>query len=364
MEFDEFRSPLLVVGCGGIGGVIAASLAERGHRLTVVTRRPAISEAIRLRGFDLHDELGHRQVRGEVELVEEVPACGRYRFILLAVPPAGLADAAKAAAPLLSEGGAFVCFQNGLSEERLGRIVGAERVIGAVVAWGASSPEPGVFERTSAGGFTLGRLDRSTDATLHELARILEAVGPVELSTNLSGARWSKLALNCAVSSLGTIGGDRLGALMRHGFVRRLALEVMTEAVEVARAEGIELEKVAGTLDLQWIALTSAERSGASAPSMMAKHALLLAVGARYRRLRSSMLAAIERGREPGVDYLNGEVVQRARQHGIEAPLNARVQAVVHAIANRSARSELSTLRKLYDETRERSPLASIVESP
>ena len=31
-----------------------------------------------------------------------------------------------------------------------------DRVIGAIVAWGASMPEPGLYDRTSGGGFTIG----------------------------------------------------------------------------------------------------------------------------------------------------------------------------------------------------------------
>ena len=41
------------------------------------------------------------------------------------------------------------------------------------------------------------------------------------------------------------MGGDRVGPLLRHRFVRRLALEVMTEAVQVARLEGVTLLKIA-----------------------------------------------------------------------------------------------------------------------
>src|SRR6476661_4637109 len=93
-----------------------------------------------------------------------------------------------------------------------------------------------------------------------ELLRAFEAVGPVELTDNLRGKRWSKLAINCAISSLGTIGGDRLGALLQHRFVRRLALEIMTEVVQVARRESVRLEKVSGTFDLDWLALTEDER--------------------------------------------------------------------------------------------------------
>jgi 2-dehydropantoate 2-reductase len=172
-------------------------------------------------------------------------------------------------------------------------------------------PEPGLYEKTAAGGFTLGHI--GGERVEHEpLARALEAVGPVELTQNLRGKRWSKLAINCAISTLGTIGGDRLGALLQHRFVRRLGLEIMTEVVEVARAESVRLEKVSGTLDLSWIALTEEEKAATGSPGLVAKHGLLLAVGFRFRRMRSSMLSAIERGRVPAVDFLNGEIVTRA----------------------------------------------------
>jgi 2-dehydropantoate 2-reductase len=212
--------------------------------------------------------------------------------------------------------------------------------------------EPGVYERTSEGGFVIGRLDGVTDARLETLRDVLQPVGPVEITHNLRGARWSKLAINCAISSLGTIGGDRLGALIRYRFVRRLALEVMTEVVQVARARDVRLEKVSGTIDLDWVALTDAERTISGSPGLMAKHALLLAVGAKFRRLRSSMLIAIERGREPAVDYLNGEVVWRGAEASVPTSLNGRVVDMIHAIARRELRPGVPLLRRLYVESR------------
>ena len=64
------------------------------------------------------------------------------------------------------------------------------------------------------------------------------------------------------------------------------------------------------------------------------------------------MLSALERGRPPAVDFLNGEVVTRAQKHGIAAPVNEAVQRTVHAIARGEARSSMELLRRLYDETR------------
>jgi 2-dehydropantoate 2-reductase len=182
---------------------------------------------------------------------------------------------------------------------------------------------------------------------MEEIARALECIGPTEITRNLAGKRWSKLAINCAISSMGTLGGDRLGPLLQHRFVRRLALEVMTEVVHVARREHIRLERVSGTLDLEWIALTEDERRASGSPALLAKHALLYAVGLRFRRMRSSMLAAIERGREPAVEFLNGEVIDRGRRHRVATPVNARVRALVWEVASRKRTPGLELLREL-----------------
>ncbi|MGE0869099.1 MAG: ketopantoate reductase family protein [Kofleriaceae bacterium] len=334
---------ILVMGAGGIGGIVAATLTEVGAAVTAVSTNPAIRAAVDAKGYHLVDDGEARVVRGWIASEPE----GRYDLCILATQPPNVEDAARTAVGHLDPRAEVVVLQNGLCEERIAAIVGAERVIGGIVAWGASMPQPGHYERTASGGFSLGRLSGRIDDAVRRVGELLEAVGPVTLTTNLRGARWSKLALNCAVSALGTIAGEQLGPLVRVRRYRRLALEIMTEAVEVARAEDIRLEKIAGTIDLDWIALTAAEQRATMSMSLTTKHALLLAVGLRYRRMRSSMLAAIERGRTPAIDFLNGEVVSRGRLRDIATPVNAAIVELVHDIArgNRtSSRALLDTL--------------------
>lgn len=349
---------VLVVGCGGIGGVISASLAQL-HSLessvleqpTVLVRGPELIPVVQHQGLRV---LGASEAHGTPHLVTSLDAIEHgFDLILLATQPPQVEAAAASVAPWLADGGAMVCLQNGLCEERVANRLGSDQVLGAVVSWGASVREPGVVERTSAGGFILGRLDGGTeDPRLLDLATLLSCIGPAEVTGNLRGARWSKLAINAAISSLGTLGGDRLGPLMRHAFIRRLALEIMSEVVSVAQAEGVQLEKVSGTLDLPWLALTDPERAGRAPATLMAKHGVLLAVGTRYRKLRSSMLHAIERGREPAVDFLNGEVVARGARHGIATPVNAAAHKLVHAVARGEAVSSLATARSLVGAIR------------
>jgi 2-dehydropantoate 2-reductase len=342
---------LLVVGCGGIGGVVAAHLFEQGHDITALTTNALIADAINAHGFRVRGEGSPGTVRGRA--VQKLDAkSGLFDYVLLATQPPQVEEAARDALAFLAPQGAMVCLQNGLCEERIAAIAGPERTLGGIVAWGGSMVEPGLYDRTSAGGFVLGRPDGASDDRLDELGRVLEAIGPTTVTSNLAGARWSKLAINCAISSIGTVGGDRLGALMRHRHVRRLALEIMTETVAVSRALGVRLEKVSGTLDLDWIALTEAERVVAGSPGLFAKHALLLAVGARYRRLRSSMLSAIERGRPPAIDFLNGEVVSRGAILGIPTPINAAIRAEVLAIARGKAKPSHDLCRSFFERTR------------
>ena len=347
------------MGAGSIGGIVAATLTEIGSAVTAVSTNATIRAAVDKAGFRVIDEGEERVVRGWVSPAPE----GKYDLAILATQPPNVEDAARTALPHLVDDAEVVVLQNGLCEHRVAVIAGEHRVIGAIVAWGASMPEPGCYERTAAGGFQIGRLtprapevgtdgararllSRASDPDLARVAELLEAIGPVTQTDNLAGARWSKLALNCAVSSLGTIAGERLGPLVRVRRYRRLALDIMTECVAVARAEGVLLEKVAGTLDLGWIALTDADRASRASASLTAKHALLLAVGLRYRRMRSSMLAAIERGRIPAIDFLNGEVVTRGKVANVATPVNTRIVEIVWEIAKGRAKSS----RELLDQ--------------
>jgi 2-dehydropantoate 2-reductase len=331
---------ILVMGAGGIGGIVAATLTEVGAAVTAVSTNPAIRAAVETAGYRVTDDGEERAVRGWIAAAPE----GSYDLCILATQPPNVEDAARTALRHLAGDAQVVVLPNGLCEERVASIVGAERVIGGIVAWGASMPSPGRYERTAHGGFALGRLAGELDDDIRRVAELLEAIGPVTLTRNLRGARWSKLALNCAVSALGTIAGERLGPLVRVRRYRRLALEIMTEAVQVAKAEDVKLEKVAGTLDLDWIALSEADRTARLSAGLTAKHALMLAVGLRYRRMRTSMLAAIERHRTPAIDFLNGEVVARGKKHGLATPVNERIVELVWKIAKGELKSSRETL--------------------
>jgi 2-dehydropantoate 2-reductase len=340
---------IVVVGTGGIGGVIAARLTRAGAKVTAVTGNAAIAEAIARDGYRVTEFDGETWTVPPTAPPRAEAGGGPYDVCIVATKSTTLAPALRAILPHLAPDAPVVCCQNGLPESIAADVVGKQRVLGCIVVWGASMDGPGQYVRTSRGSFKLGRPFAESPST-SLVAALLTNVAPVAIDDNLVGARWSKLAINCATSTLGAIGGDRLGALLRRRFVRRLVLELWTEIVDVARASGVKPTPVAG-VSLTAMALTAGERQlQMGSPLLAGKHAVLMAVGMKYRRLRSSMLIAIERGRTPEIDFLNGEIVRRGAALGVPTPVNARLVRAVMDICEGRERPSLEHLRRVYED--------------
>jgi 2-dehydropantoate 2-reductase len=165
---------------------------------------------------------------------------------------------------------------------------------------------------------------------LRRLRAVLGRAFPVRVTANLQGARWSKLALNCAISTLGAISGFSFGELALRRDARTLVLRAIGEVVSVARAAQVRLALISG-LHPSWLA-ARAEPDG----FLPLRHVLLLLASRARPHQRSGMLVRLLAGRTSGqIDDLNGAVVRAARPLGVPVPLNERLLALVHAIERR-----------------------------
>jgi 2-dehydropantoate 2-reductase len=100
------RPRILLMGCGGLGGVMAASLFERGHDVVAVTHNDAITAAINAHGVAVRSDDERRVVSGLVS--SAIPAdAGLFDFVLLATQPPQAVEATVAALPFLRGDGAI-----------------------------------------------------------------------------------------------------------------------------------------------------------------------------------------------------------------------------------------------------------------
>ncbi|MBV71272.1 MAG: 2-dehydropantoate 2-reductase [Myxococcales bacterium] len=321
---------VLIVGCGGIGGVLTASWADECIDLWTVSRNANVRDAISKDG--LICTRGQSRWRSTPRVVESVGSM-TFDLVVLTTQPTDVEAAAKQYRANLSAEGEILVLQNGLCEDRVARVLGsADRVVGGVVAWGARTHNDGVVEQTSDGHIVIGTPSGRRPRQMSLITDLFSLIATVKWTDNLAGSRWSKLILNCIVSSLGTLNGTHLGAVVRVLNGRRLGLKILSEGVAAADALGIVLEPVSGTIDLRQLSLAHHASNRGRLRAIYA-HAVLLAVGFKYRKLYSSLLRAIEAGRPPAIDFLNGELVRAGRSVGLPMHVNAAVCDKVYAFA-------------------------------
>lgn len=180
----------LVLGCGAVGGTVAAGLARDGHQVLVADADPAVTAAISENGLRITGPVEDFTVR-----LPAVRASGLPDVIdcpvLLAVKAHQTAAAVAALRGRLRGDAFVVSLQNGLNAPAIEREVGPGRVVEAFVNFGADVIEPGVIQRGNRATFVIGELDGTLSGRVTALAADIADARPV---TNVLGYLWAKQA--------------------------------------------------------------------------------------------------------------------------------------------------------------------------
>lgn len=328
-----------VVGAGAIGGIVAAFLARAGWDLEVVCKHQETADRALSEGFHIFGVQGEHRIplRGLREIQD---LSGPKEVVFLATKANDAMEAARVLLPFLKENSVVVSLQNGICEDALAEILGRNRVIGCVVGWGASMHGPGELEITSGGEFVIGSLDRPSEGSLPRIKQMLDEVAPTRISGNIMGELYAKLIVNACINSLGVIAGKKLGELLAMKRARQVFTTIMREAMAVAAAAGIKVERGGGgKLDYYRFL------EGDGVLSQMKRDFLVRVIGFKYRRIKSSSLQSLERGRKTEVDYLNGYICAQGRQHGVPTPINDAVVRMIKEIEGAQRRMTPENLK-------------------
>ena len=251
---------------------------------------------------------------------------GQKDIVFLATKATDMLAAAKELLPFLSNESVVISMQNGICEDALAEIFSRERTIGCIVGWGATMHNAGEIEMTAKGNFIVGNIDNKPDPRLSLLQEILSIIAPVRISGNIMGDLYSKLIINSCITSLGAICGLYLGEMLSIGKLRNVAIEIISEDIAVADAMGIKVEVFANQLDYYKFL------KGSSYFDNLRRHLLIRMIGLKYRRLKSSSLRSLERGRPTEIDYLNGYIAGNGKKHNIPTPINNEIIKIVKDI--------------------------------
>jgi 2-dehydropantoate 2-reductase len=311
-----------VVGAGAIGSSVSADLTRAGYDVTVIDQWPAQVEALKATG--IHIQMTDGDVRTPIRalhLCELASANLEFDIVLLAVKSYDCRWLAEFIKPYLRADGVLVGVMNGMNDDALAAVVGKERTVGCVVELSAEIFTPGLVQRntTHAGTwFSVGELDGYYTPRVKEIQALMSHVGRCDVTSNIYGAKWTKLIANSmTMGPHGLLGLRNVDAVKLPGMAD-IAAQIGRESLAVGAALGHRIEPIFG--------LRADEFAGSSDENLStAREALMKHVGGRSR---TAPIHDHIKGRRSEMEFITGLVSRRGREHGIATPFNDAVREI------------------------------------
>ncbi len=296
-----------VIGCGAMGSVYAALLADAGHEIWAIDSWKEHVDAMQTRGLRLEGASGDRTVR--VNATTNAADAGPCDLAILATKAMHVETAAKSMQPLLRPDTVVLSIQNGLGgPDAAAKVLGRERVlVGVVGGFGASMKAPGHAHHNGWELVRLGELAGPVSPRLEAVADVWRSGGfNVKCFDDIDQLVWEKLICNVCFSGTCAVTERTIIEVIEDPDAWRVASGCATEAFQVARARGIKLE-------------------------FEEPVAYVRAFGMKIPKARPSMLLDHMAGRMSEIDAINGAIPVSAKAVGILAPFNEAISALVRA---------------------------------
>jgi 2-dehydropantoate 2-reductase len=296
---------ICVVGCGAVGSLFAANLAQLDDvEVWAYDASREHVDAINANGLRLSgagDVLG--RLRATTDAQELLPC----DFGIVATKAMHTEPAIVATAHAFADG-YVATVQNGLgNEETLAKHVA--QVIRGTTFPAGKIVAPGHVQWDVKGDTTLGPFG---DTPLRAVERLADACTrggmPTSAVADARGPQWRKVIFNASTNPIGALTGLTHGRVCERPDLRALVTGLVDEGKAVATAQGIELD---------------------ADPEDLIDHAAKPEVAYDHK---ASMLQDIEARRTTEIDYLNGGIVRFGREHEVPTPLNEAIWALVKGV--------------------------------
>ena len=296
---------IAIIGCGAMGSVYAALLADSGNDVWAIDTWEEHISAIRSNGLRVEGASGDRTV--SMNATTNASDAGECELIIVATKASGVPGAAVAAKSIAGPNSIILTIQNGLgAAERIAESIDTNQVmIGVVGGFGASMKAPGHAHHN---GMQLVRIGEMNGGVSDRLEKVVSAWGNAGFTAkgypDIHQMIWEKFICNVTYSGPCALMNATIGQVQANSESWSVALSCAREADAVARAKKINL----GFNDVE----TYVRDFGANMPDA-----------------RPSMLLDHMAQRPSEIDGINGAVPTEAAKIGMTAPINALVSSLI-----------------------------------
>ena len=296
---------IAIIGCGAMGSVYAALLADSGNDVWAIDTWEEHILAIKSNGLRVEGASGDRTVL--MNATTNARDAGECDLIIVATKASGVAAAAVAAKSIAGPNSIILTIQNGLgAAERIAESIDTNQVmIGVVGGFGASMKAPGHAHHN---GMQLVRIGEMIGGVSDRLEKVVSAWDKAGFTAkgypDIHQMIWEKFICNVTYSGPCALMNATIGQVQANSHSWSVALSCAREADAVARAKKINL----GFDDVE----SYVRDFGANMPDA-----------------RPSMLLDHMAQRPSEIDGINGAVPVEAEKIGMSAPINSLVSGLI-----------------------------------
>ena len=305
----DWKPTVAVVGAGAMGCLFGGLLAKGGLAVTLIDVWQEHVDRINGNGLQMVGYGGDRSI--PVRATTDPSGLEPVDVLFVQCKAPYTKEAVGRVLHLLREDSVAISFQNGLgNEENIGEVTGMERVLGGVTAQGAAVEGPGAVRNFGDLPTHIGEMGGGVSERARRIAAALDKAGlQTSAVADIRQAIWKKLLANIAISPTSAIANLTIKQVFALPELKETAFEALDEAVEVARAEGVDLN----------VAETREVIDQIAGPTGTGDN-------------KSSLCVDILNRRPCEVDVINGAVVKLGRKHGVSTPVNKTLVAAVKAL--------------------------------
>lgn len=312
-----------ILGAGSLGTIMGAVVSKNGGDFVLIDSYKENVDGLNANGATVTGYLDLKNI--PVKAITPDQMEGTYDAVIVLLKQTANQVALKNLLPYINEDSVVCTLQNGIPEEAVAKIVGAERTIGGTVGWGGGWISPGLsqlYTKPEHMRIEIGTLTGEITPKLKRVEEFLKLAGDVDINTNLTGIRWTKLLMNSALSGMSAALGCTFGEVIDDDKAVACAAHVANELIQVADAKGITLEAIIPGVDFYTLRFN--DEAGRDAAI-----ALLRDVYAVHRPQKASMMQDMEKGRPCEIDFINGIVSQNGEIFGMDTPFNDMIVKIV-----------------------------------
>ncbi|MBU3915685.1 ketopantoate reductase family protein, partial [bacterium] len=312
---------LAIIGAGAIGSLVGGMLARAGKDVTLIGRKEHM-EAVNKNGLSINGVVGEFNV--QIKTAEKLDF--KPDIVFLAGKTQDVEESCLEIKPLIGDI-PIVLMQNGVrSADIAASILGEKNIISCILLLNAQFLEPGIVTCINQKPSIIGEMFDKNGERIKQIQALLNHVSETIISDNIRGAQWTKLFINAMGNSIDAMTGLTLGEYVKYYNIRKIAVQILKEALKVVETATIKLEKLPGIP-------ISAFKTIIKMPTPLAAFILKYAMSSKGNSdIVTSTLQSIRKGKKTEIDYINGEFVKLGMRIGVQTPYNSKVVELIHTI--------------------------------